>query len=146
MTELATLNNTISYQQQFRWVSEHNFESCLLSAIVITGYNILQFSRLNKMESSQDTASMKIMESLRAIDKLIATPEIGIDEINEIKLLLIENAESAYESSSSDEIEVAINLLEILEGFDEVQLLTNQETRVHINIFRSYSPIYHLLQ
>lgn len=75
------------------------------------------------MQSSQETASQKILERMEAIERLITKAKPSGEELQDVKAMIIENSESAYESAMSDEIKIAFNLLSGLEEFDEVVMV-----------------------
>ena len=71
------------------------------------------------MEISRENASINILNNLQTLEKYTAA-EIGeTGELEEIYLILRETTEWTYESIASEEIEIALQILDLLEFLDK---------------------------
>lgn len=72
------------------------------------------------MEESQENMSMNILKNLKKLEKYTAQDKIKESEIDKVKKLLVETAESTYELISGEETEIAVQILDLLEFLDKV--------------------------
>lgn len=74
------------------------------------------------MQSPEETSSISIISNLKILEKL--TTEVDIDEsqLHNIYGLLVETTEWTYDTIISDEIEIALQILDLLYYLDKVGL------------------------
>lgn len=72
------------------------------------------------MEESQENMSMNILKNLKRLEKYTSQDKIKESELEKIRKLLIETAESTYELISGEETEIAVQILDLLEYLDKV--------------------------
>jgi hypothetical protein len=75
------------------------------------------------MEESEETMSVNILKNLQKLEKYTTQEKISDSEMDTISELLIETAESTYELISSEETEIAIQILDLLKFLDRVGLV-----------------------
>ena len=75
------------------------------------------------MQASEEHSSINIITNLQILEKLTTEDSIPEDQLPSIRRLLVETAEWTYESIVSEEIEIALQILDLLYFLDKVVCL-----------------------
>lgn len=86
------------------------------------------------MEEPIEIVSKKILKNLQKLEKYTSQEKLGDGELDKIRKLLVETAESSYELISEEMTDIALQILTLLEFLDKVsrvllEIQSLQETR-----------------
>lgn len=74
------------------------------------------------MQTPEESSSINIINNLKVLEKLTTEENIEKSQLGNIYGLLIETAEWTYDTIISDEIEIALQILDLLYYLDKVQI------------------------
>jgi hypothetical protein len=72
------------------------------------------------MEEPIEIVSKKILKNLQKLEKYTSQEKLGDGELDKIRKLLVETAESSYELISEEMTDIALQILTLLEFLDKV--------------------------
>jgi hypothetical protein len=72
------------------------------------------------MDFSNEKASVNIIKNLQILEQLTKDSDMALQDIANIDTLLLETTEWTYETIMSEEIEIALQILDLLYYLDRV--------------------------
>ena len=72
------------------------------------------------MQVPEESSSINIIKNLQILEKISTEDEVNIAELNRIYHVLIETAEWTYDTIISEEIDIALQILDLLYYLDRV--------------------------